>query len=74
MNSYIKVEFRNMGLINIDKIKKVTPQEHYDSLNTTADKQQFLRKCWITLSPYGCDYIFPGDNLIKRGEIYLKRK
>lgn len=63
-----------MGLINVDKIKKVTPQEYYDSLNTIADKQQFLRKCWITLSPYGCDYIFPGNNLIKRGEIYLKRK
>jgi hypothetical protein len=63
-----------MGLINVGKIKKVTPQEHYDSLKTKADKQQFLRKCWVTLSSYGCDYIFPGDNLIKRGEIYLKRK
>lgn len=74
MNSYIKAGFRNMGLINVDKIKKVTPQEHYDSLNTAADKQQFLRKYWITLSPYGCDYVFPGNNLIKCGEIYLKRK
>jgi hypothetical protein len=63
-----------MGLINVGKIKKVTPQEHYDSLKTVADKKQFLRKCWVTLNPYSCDYIFPGDNLIKRGEIYTKRK
>lgn len=63
-----------MGLINVGKIKKVTPQEHYDSLKTAADKKRFLRKCWVTLNPYGCDYVFPGDNLIKRGEIYTKRK
>ena len=63
-----------MGLIDVNKIKKVTPQEHYDSLNTIADKKQFLRKCWVTLNPCGCDYVFPGNNLIKRGEIYTKRK
>lgn len=63
-----------MGLINVGKIRKVTPQEHYDSLKTATDKKQFLRKCWVTLNPYGCDYVFPGDNLIKRGEIYTKRR
>ena len=63
-----------MGLIDVSKIRKVTPQEHYDSLKTKADKQHFLRKCWVTLSPYGCDYIYSGDNLIKRGEIYTKRR
>lgn len=64
-----------MGLINVGKIKKkVTPQEHYDSLETKADKQHFLRKCDVTLNPYGCYYVFPGDNLIKHGEIYTKRK
>jgi len=74
MNLYLKVGFHNMGLINVDNIKKVTAQEHYDSLKTEADRQRFLRKCWVTLSPYGCDYIFSGSNLIKRGEIYIKRK
>ena len=63
-----------MGLINVNKIKKVTPQEHYDSLKTVADKKHFLRRCLVTLNSYGCDYIFPGDNLIKRVEIYIKRK
>ena len=63
-----------MGLINVGKIKKVTPQEHYDSLKTKADKMQFLRKCWVTLNPYGCDYVFSGDNLIKRGEIYSSKR
>ncbi|MBQ6628858.1 MAG: hypothetical protein IJH65_08585 [Methanobrevibacter sp.] len=46
----------------------------YSGEDKTTDKKHFLRRCWVTLSSYGCDYIFPGDNLIKRGEIYIKRK